>query len=55
MARFSCTDCGARSHSPIGCRRCGTTAARPIPRCPVHGIRCTAACRLCRTLAHSTP
>ncbi|MBB2909156.1 RNA polymerase subunit RPABC4/transcription elongation factor Spt4 [Streptosporangium becharense] len=53
MARFSCPDCGSRSCTAIGCRRCGTATARPIQRCPVHGARCLAACRMCRTIARS--
>jgi len=53
MARFFCLDCRSRSASAIGCRRCGTTTGRQVQRCPVHGARCRAACRVCRTLARS--
>ncbi|WP_436758484.1 hypothetical protein [Streptosporangium sp. V21-05] len=53
MARFFCLDCRSRSASAIGCRRCGTTTGRQVQRCPVHGARCRAACRQCRTLTRS--
>ncbi|GII01731.1 hypothetical protein [Planobispora takensis] len=52
MARFSCLDCGARSHRATGCHRCGSTV-RQIQRCPIHGGRCIGACRMCRRLARS--
>ncbi|WP_202638439.1 hypothetical protein [Bailinhaonella thermotolerans] len=53
MARFQCLDCGQRSTSVVGCRRCGTTTGRPIQHCPVHGEPCRRACRHCRIFARS--
>lgn len=53
MTRFRCFDCGSRSCSAIGCRRCGSTS-RTAPICPHHGARCVPACRTCRRLARSS-
>lgn len=49
MRRFRCSDCGQRSASVIGCRRCGTSTGRRLQLCPVHGATCRPGCRACRT------
>ncbi|SDM36757.1 hypothetical protein SAMN05421874_1624 [Nonomuraea maritima] len=51
--RFQCSDCGTRSASPYGCRRCGTTTGRQLQRCTTHGARCMPGCRFCRLLTRS--
>ncbi|HUR02500.1 MAG TPA: hypothetical protein VM347_08170 [Nonomuraea sp.] len=51
MARFQCADCGNRSRSAYGCRRCGTR--RQVEVCTSHGTRCLPGCRPCRILARS--
>lgn len=49
MRRFRCSECGQRSVSVIGCRRCGTSTGRRLQLCPIHGATCRPGCRACRT------
>ncbi|MEV4575418.1 hypothetical protein AB0K16_19410 [Nonomuraea jabiensis] len=51
--RFQCTDCGHRSQSPYGCRRCGIAIGRQIQLCATHGARCRRGCRPCHILIRS--
>ncbi|MGW3347776.1 hypothetical protein ACWDA3_31155 [Nonomuraea rubra] len=48
MTRFRCLDCGQRSDSIIGCRRCGTVTGRRTQLCPAHGAGRAPGCRACR-------
>ncbi|MBB6556985.1 hypothetical protein [Nonomuraea rubra] len=48
MTRFRCLDCGQRSDSIIGCRRCGTVTGRRAQLCPAHGAGRAPGCRACR-------
>jgi len=51
--RFQCSECGMRSTTAYGCRRCGTTSGRQLQRCTAHGLRCLPGCRVCRLLTRS--